>query len=526
MLLRQGIQAAPDLTEQVYKRLLGAICGGELAPGTRLRQEDLAASLSVSRQPVLQALHLLKRDGIVIESGRRGLAVAPLQPALIGQIYQVRAALDGLAAREAATRKAKLDRSIIERGREAARSGRVAAMIEVDAAFTIFYGRGQPADRREHAPPLAPHPARDGRDRAGRRCARAGVGRAPGDPRRHQRRGRRTRRAPCARTLRGRRPFLGPALGSAGAQSIRRSTEEATVTQSSSGSSITTAISSSRASSAAEIKALTDEVPALFAQRRPENVREKDRDAVRTNFAAHMYNPLYARLGRHPRMIEPVRQLFGEDVYMHQFKINGKVAFDGDLWQWHQDYGTWQVDDQMPVPRAMNIAIFLNEVNEFNGPLMFIPGSHKLGVVEAAHDTSTTSYPLWTINHDTIRKLVEHGGLVAPKGPAGSMIMFHGCLVHASTANLSPWDRWNVYLSLCGLQPHPQVRGRPISPTATSRRSPACRTTACCATIRSSAGKDGTPEEACSRCRCGIAPPTTGQPARARAGPVPPALLT
>jgi ectoine hydroxylase len=213
--------------------------------------------------------------------------------------------------------------------------------------------------------------------------------------------------------------------------------------------------------SAAEIKALTDEVPALFAQRRPENVREKDRDAVRTNFAAHMYNPLYARLGRHPRMIEPVRQLFGEDVYMHQFKINGKVAFDGDLWQWHQDYGTWQADDLMPEARAMNIAIFLNEVNEFNGPLMFIPGSHKLGVVEAAHDTNTTSYPLWTINHDTIRKLVEHGGLVAPKGPAGSMILFHGCLVHASTANLSPWDRWNVYLSLCAVSNHIRRFKRP-----------------------------------------------------------------
>jgi ectoine hydroxylase len=213
--------------------------------------------------------------------------------------------------------------------------------------------------------------------------------------------------------------------------------------------------------SAAEVKALTDEVPALFAQRRPENIREKDSDAVRTNFAAHMYNPVFARLGRHPRMIEPVKQLFAEDVYMHQFKINGKVAFDGDLWQWHQDYGTWQADDQMPEARAMNIAIFLDEVTEFNGPLMFIPGSHKLGVVEAEHDRSTTSYPLWTINHDTIRKLAERGGLVAPKGPAGSMIMFHGCLVHASTANLSPWDRWNVYLSLCAVSNHIRRFKRP-----------------------------------------------------------------
>ena len=210
-----------------------------------------------------------------------------------------------------------------------------------------------------------------------------------------------------------------------------------------------------------EIRILTDEVPALYAQRRTENVREKTGDAVRTNFAAHLYSAPFARLARHPRMVEPVKQIFGEDVYMHQFKINGKMAFDGDLWQWHQDYGTWTRDDDMPSARAMNVAIFLDDVNEFNGPLMFIPGSHKLGVVDADHDTTTTSYPLWTISHDTIRKLVGRGGLVAPKGPPGSMILFHGCLVHASTANLSPWDRWSVYLSLCAVSNHIRRFKRP-----------------------------------------------------------------
>src|SRR5262245_66074679 len=93
---------------------------------------------------------------------------------------------------------------------------------------------------------------------------------------------------------------------------------------------------------AEEIGGLLDEVPALYAQHRPENVREKGSDAVRTSFAAHMYSAPFARLGRHPRMVEPIRQLFGEDVYMHQFKVNGKMAFDGDVWQWHQDYGTWK----------------------------------------------------------------------------------------------------------------------------------------------------------------------------------------
>jgi ectoine hydroxylase len=210
-----------------------------------------------------------------------------------------------------------------------------------------------------------------------------------------------------------------------------------------------------------EIKTLTDEVPALYAQRRPENVREKTGDVVRTNFAAHMYSYPFAKLARHPRMVEPIKQIYGEDVYMHQFKINGKQAFDGDVWQWHQDYGTWVNDDQMPAARAMNVAIFLDEVNEFNGPLMFIPGSHKQGVLDAAHDTSTTSYPLWVISKETIKKLVDNGGIVAPKGPAGSMILFHGCLVHASTSNLSPWNRVSVYLSLCAVSNHIRRFKRP-----------------------------------------------------------------
>ena len=210
-----------------------------------------------------------------------------------------------------------------------------------------------------------------------------------------------------------------------------------------------------------EIAVLTEEVPRLYAQRRPENVREKTGDVVRTNFAAHMYSYPFAKLARHPRMVDPIVQLFGEAVYMHQFKINGKMAFDGDVWQWHQDYGTWMNDDQMPEPRAMNVAIFLDEVNEFNGPLMFIPGSHNLGVMDAEHDLTTTSYPLWTINQETIRKLVERGGMVAPKGPAGCMILFHSCLVHASTSNLSPWNRINVYLSLCAVSNHIRRFKRP-----------------------------------------------------------------
>ncbi len=215
-----------------------------------------------------------------------------------------------------------------------------------------------------------------------------------------------------------------------------------------------------------ETKKMTDEVPRLYESRAPWNVRERGSDAVRTNFAAHLVSPVFARLAGHPRMLEPVEQLFGEPLYMHQFKINGKMAFEGDVWQWHQDYGTWRNDDLMPTERAMNVAIFLDDVDEYNGPLMFIPGSHRRGVLDAGHDLTTTSYPLWTLDGSTVRQLVEraggrHGGIVSPKGPAGSMIMFHSCLVHASTSNLSPWNRVSVYLSLCAVSNHIRRFKRP-----------------------------------------------------------------
>jgi ectoine hydroxylase len=210
-----------------------------------------------------------------------------------------------------------------------------------------------------------------------------------------------------------------------------------------------------------EMQVLLDEIPGIYAQHRPEIVREKGSESVRTVFAGHLINEAFAKLGRHPRMVDPVRQLLGEDVYMHQFKINGKRAFDGDVWQWHQDYGTWKADDDMPEARAMNVAVFLDEVNEFNGPLLFIPGSHKAGAIEASHDLSTTSYPLWTIDNETIGRLVERGGIVAPKGPSGSMLMFHSCLVHGSPSNMSPWNRTIVYLSLCAVSNHIRRFKRP-----------------------------------------------------------------
>ncbi len=209
-----------------------------------------------------------------------------------------------------------------------------------------------------------------------------------------------------------------------------------------------------------EIALLRTEAENILKLDRQEVWREKT-GAPRTAFAAHTFSGVFGLLARHPRLVEPLRQLFGEDVYVHQFKLNAKAAFEGDVWQWHQDYGTWARDDGMPEARAMNIAVFLDEVMPINGPLLLIPKSHKQGVFDAGHDLETTSYPLWTLDKETVTRLAREAepdnggvGIVAPTGKPGSVLMFHGNLVHASPPNITPYPRKIVYLTLCAVSNH------------------------------------------------------------------------
>lgn len=130
------------LADRVYRAILDAICAGDLAPGARITQDELAARLDVSRQPVLQALVLLRRQGFVRDSGRRGVVVAPFDRDFVAQLYEVRSALDGAAARGAA-RRGRVDARIsgpglIAEGRAAVASGSVARMIEADMRFHLF----------------------------------------------------------------------------------------------------------------------------------------------------------------------------------------------------------------------------------------------------------------------------------------------------------------------------------------------------------------------------------------------------
>lgn len=140
------IPVRTDYVDEVYKVLLDAISDGSLEPGERITQEDLAEKLHVSRSPVLQALRLLKRDGLLEDAPGRGMLVARLDPAHIGNLYQVRGALDGLAARLAAVSRAARPLSLVSMGRAVAAGSDLRAMVEADTAFhrSIYEASGNP----------------------------------------------------------------------------------------------------------------------------------------------------------------------------------------------------------------------------------------------------------------------------------------------------------------------------------------------------------------------------------------------
>jgi DNA-binding GntR family transcriptional regulator len=137
------IPSQAQLVEQVYESILDAICQGTLQPNERVTQEGLAEQLGVSRQPILQAFQLLKRQGFIEESGRKGVIITPLDPQKLVQLYQVRAALDALAARGAARRVYDLGpetceaegHALIAAGRQAAAGQDLNALLRLDMAF-------------------------------------------------------------------------------------------------------------------------------------------------------------------------------------------------------------------------------------------------------------------------------------------------------------------------------------------------------------------------------------------------------
>ena len=224
--------------------------------------------------------------------------------------------------------------------------------------------------------------------------------------------------------------------------------------------------------SAEEVATVNDELDRIVADPgSPGLVLEKDGRTLRSVFNPHLYNDVLARLVRHPLVLGTVEGLLGEPVYVFQLVVNNKAPFNGDMWYWHQDYPTYRADDHIAECRMVNALIFLDEVTQFNGPLMVVPGSHRMESEWPDESTQGTSYKIRYSGTGTIEAEVLRGGIVAPTGPAGSVIFMHPNVLHASGSNLSPWRRRVIsltYNAVSNKATAPTTRSRDIVPDDTN----------------------------------------------------------
>jgi DNA-binding GntR family transcriptional regulator len=139
-----------DLVDQVYQAIRKQILSGTLNPKSPLRQEELAEQLGVSRQPVSHALVLLEREGLISDYGRKGKMVAPIVPEQLRNLYQVRGAIDGLAAYLCATRVnnevRNLLNKLVDQGDAATGNGSIQSLALADIAFhrALYEQSGNP----------------------------------------------------------------------------------------------------------------------------------------------------------------------------------------------------------------------------------------------------------------------------------------------------------------------------------------------------------------------------------------------
>lgn len=182
-----------------------------------------------------------------------------------------------------------------------------------------------------------------------------------------------------------------------------------------------------------------------------EVIAEPDSDVVRSVFRVHEHHPRLAAIWQDERLAGVARQIVDSDVYVHQSRVNYKPALDGREFFWHSDFETWHVEDGMPRMRAVSASISLTPSHEFNGPLMLIPGSHRT-YVRTVGETPPEHYKqslrrqeIGVPNAEALAKLVDGGGIVAPKGCAGSVVFFDCNTMHGSVSNLSPHPRTNLF---------------------------------------------------------------------------------
>lgn len=195
-------------------------------------------------------------------------------------------------------------------------------------------------------------------------------------------------------------------------------------------------------------------------------ITENDGVTPRSIYGSHAHHPVFERLVRTERLLGPAREIIGDDLYVHQMKVNSKQAFGGEEWAWHQDYIVWRDADNMRAASQVNVALFLDDVTEFNGPVIFLRGSHRLGTLERGasardHGAGHIDPDEYSLSAVELADLVKQHEMVSPKGARGGVLLFSPQIVHGSGSNVSPFARRLLILTYNPVSAVPSPVGAP-----------------------------------------------------------------
>lgn len=206
----------------------------------------------------------------------------------------------------------------------------------------------------------------------------------------------------------------------------------------------------------AELEALQNEMRHLLAD--PSSldeetvITERGSNEIRSIFAIHAQSWMMARLAADERLAGVASFLLGDDVYIHQSRLNYKPGFKGKEFFWHSDFETWHTEDGMPRMRALSMSVLLAENTVCNGPLMLMPGSHRTFVTcvgetpEDHYRMSLKKQEYGVPDEMNLAILAERHGIDAPVGKPGAVVLFDCNTMHGSNGNITPYPRANAFL--------------------------------------------------------------------------------
>jgi ectoine hydroxylase-related dioxygenase (phytanoyl-CoA dioxygenase family) len=144
---------------------------------------------------------------------------------------------------------------------------------------------------------------------------------------------------------------------------------------------------------------------------------------------------IYSAFVRCLRIVEPLEQILGGEVYHYHHKMMLKEPFVGGSWEWHQDYGYWYQNGCL-YPDLLSVAVALEPATRENGCMQVLKGSHLMGRIEHGRVAGQTG-----ADPERVEQALKRLELVYCEMEPGDALFFHSNTLHCSAANLSPRSR-------------------------------------------------------------------------------------